>query len=207
MGDKEETDKMSKKSFNTKTLTKCAILSAAAWILMLFEFPLPVAPVFYKADFSEVAVLIGAFSMGPWAGVVIEGIKIVLNVLTTGTSTAYVGELANFIIGCAFVLPAAWIYHHNKTRKNAIIGLAAGTVLMALVGCVVNYFVLIPMYSTLYGLPLDAIIDMGRVIFPIIHDTFTFVCFAVMPFNLIKGIGVSVVTTLLYKHVSPILHA
>ena len=198
---------MSKKVFSTKMLTKCAILSAAAVILMLFEFPLPVAPVFYKADFSEVAVLIGAFSMGPLAGVVIEGIKIVLNVLFTGSSTAYVGELANFVIGCAFVLPAAWIYHHHKSKKSAVLGMVVGTVVMAVAGCVVNYFVLLPMYSSLYGLPMDTIIDMGRVIFPFIHDPFTFVCFAVMPFNLIKGFGVSLITALLYKHVSPLLHA
>lgn len=197
---------MSKTAFTTKVLVKCAILSAVAVILMMFEFPLPVAPSFYKADFSEVAVLLGGFSMGPLAAVVIEGMKILLNVLLTGSSTAYVGEFANFLIGCAFAVPASVIYFRHKTRKNALVGMAVGTLVMAAVGSVVNYVVLLPMYSTLYGMPMDVIIDMGRALIPLIDSRFTFVCFAVIPFNLIKGIGVSLVTALIYKRCSSLLH-
>ena len=100
------------RSEKTRTMVEIAMLSAIAVVLMLFEFPLPfIAPPFYELDFSEVPVLIGAFALGPWAGVIIEAIKILLNLVINGTITAFVGEIGNFIIGVAFVLPAALIYN------------------------------------------------------------------------------------------------
>ncbi len=207
VGEKEETmTVMSNSIFSTRSIAKCAILSAIAFILMFFDFPLPFAPSFYQLDFSELPVMLGAFAMGPMAGVVIEAVKVVLNLLFTGSDTAYVGELANFIIGVSFVVPAAMIYRHHKTKNNAIIGMVIGTICMTLMGCVFNYFILLPMYSVLYQLPMEAIIGMGQALIPLITDTFTFVCFAVVPFNIFKGIVISLITTLVYKHVSPLLH-
>ena len=117
------------------------MLSSVASILMLIEFPLPfIAPPFYQLDFSEIPVLIGAFSMGPMAGILIEMIKIILNLCINGTMTAGVGELANFVIGCALVLPAAFIYKRKKTKKAAIVGLVTGTVFMTIFGCFINSF-------------------------------------------------------------------
>lgn len=188
-------------------IAKIAILAAVSFILMMFEFPLPFAPSFYKLDFSEVGVLLGGFAIGPAAAVAIEGLKIVLNLLFTGTTTAYVGEFANFVIGCSFAVTASLIYRHHKTRKNALIGMTVGTVTMALVGSLVNALVLLPMYSVLYGMSMDTIIGMGSALIPAIHDIWTFVMFAVVPFNLVKGILVSVFVTILYKHVSPLLHS
>ena len=98
------------------------------------------------------------------------------------------------------------IYARHKTKKNAIIGMIAGTVCMTLIGCLFNYYILLPMYSTLYNLPMDAIIGMGQALIPVIKDTFTFVCFAVVPFNVVKGIVISIITMLVYKHISPLLH-
>lgn len=115
-----------------------AMMAAVAAILMLFEFPLPfLAPGFYELDFSEVPVLIGTFAMGPAAGVMIEFLKILLHLLFKGTSTAYVGELGNFIVGCFFLLPAGLLYLRHKTKTMAMAGLAAGTVLMTAAGCFV----------------------------------------------------------------------
>lgn len=188
-------------------IAKIAILAAVSFILMMFEFPLPFAPSFYKLDFSEVGVLLGGFAIGPAAAAAIEGLKIVLNLLFTGTTTAYVGEFANFVIGCSFAVTASLIYRHHKTRKNALIGMTVGTVTMALVGALVNALVLLPMYSVLYGMSMDTIIGMGSALIPAIHDIWTFVMFAVVPFNLVKGILVSVFVTILYKHVSPLLHS
>ncbi len=196
----------SRSRITTKTIARIAILGAIAFVLMLFEFPLPFAPSFYQIDLSEVAVLIGTFAMGPVEGVIIEALKIVLHILFHGTTTAYVGELANFIIGCAFIVPAGIIYKHHKTRKTAMIGMITGTLCMALAGSLINYFVLLPMYSTLYGMPMDTIIAMGTAIFPAVKNMFSFVCLCVVPFNLFKGAVVSVLTGILYKHVSPILH-
>lgn len=189
-----------------RTLAQIAMLGAVATVLMLFEFPIPfIAPPFYEIDFSEVPVLVGAFAMGPVAGIAIEAIKILLNFVINGTITAGVGELANFIFGCAFLLPAALIYRRNKTRKNAIIGMAVGTVVMTVAACIINALVLLPAYGAAFGMPVDAFVQMGTSINKAIDSLFTFAVLAVGPFNLIKGIAVSVIVLLIYKRIRMIL--
>ncbi len=189
-----------------KTITKIAIISAVATVLMLFEVPLWFAPEFYKIDLSEVAVLIGAFALGPIAGACIELIKVLLNFLLNGTITGGIGELANFIIGCAFILPASAIYRSNKKLSSAIWGMVAGTIVLCLVGSAMNYFVLLPVYASVFGMPVEALVAMGSAINPRITNLSSFVMLAVLPFNLIKGVVSSIITALLYKRVSPILH-
>ncbi|MCI6044474.1 ECF transporter S component [bacterium] len=194
------------KSTNVRTLVQIAMLAAVAAVLMLVEFPLPfIAPSFYELDFSEVPVLIGAFSMGPLAGAVIELIKILLNFVLNGTMTAGVGELANFLMGCAFIVPAGIIYKKHKTRKNALIGMVVGIVCMAAAGCILNGAVLLPAYGKAFGMPIEAFVEMGAAIVPAIDNIFTFCLFCVVPFNVIKGIVVSAITLLLYKHISRLL--
>lgn len=189
-----------------RTLAQIAMLGAVATVLMLFEFPLPfIAPPFYELDFSEVPILVGAFAMGPLAGVAIEAIKILLNFVINGTITAGVGEFANFILGCAFLLPASLIYRQKKTKKRAIIGMALGTVIMTVAGCVMNAFVLLPAYGAAFGMPVDAFIQMGTAINKSINSLFTFAVLAVGPFNLIKGILDSVIVMLIYKRIRVIL--
>ncbi len=195
------------KSKQINTLVKIAMLSAVATVLMLFEFPLPfVAPTFYELDFSEVPVLVGAFALGPIAGVIIEGMKILLNFLLNGTITAGVGEMANFVMGVVFVFPAALIYKKSKTRKSAIIGLLVGTMLLLIVGSLINIYVMIPAYGAAFGMPKEAFISMAAAIWPAIDSMAEFALYCVMPFNLIKCILVSGVTILIYKKLSPILH-
>ncbi len=190
----------------TRTMVEVAMLGAIAVILMLFEFPLPfLAPSFYELDFSEVPVLIGAFAIGPMAGVVIEAIKILLNLVINGTITGGVGELANFIFGVCYVLPAALIYKHKKTKKTAIIGMAAGTVVMVAAACFINVFFLLPAYGAAFGMPVEAFVEMAQAINSSIQDMTGFALLCVAPFNLLKGVLVAVITALLYKHISPIL--
>jgi riboflavin transporter FmnP len=191
---------------DTSTFAKIAVLGAIAFILMLMEFPLPFVPSFYKMDFSETAVLIGGFALGPGPGTIIEAIKIILNIMFTGTSTAYVGEIANFLIGISFMLPAVFIYQKNKTKANAIKGLAAGGLCMVIVGMLMNALILLPAYSYFYHMPMEVIIGMGTALIPLIKDRFTFVLFATTPFNIVKAVSVSVITMLLYKRISPLLH-
>ncbi|MEG0077565.1 ECF transporter S component [Anaerorhabdus sp.] len=194
------------KVFNIKTMARVAILAVIAFILMYFDFPIPfIAPGFYKIDLSEVAVLVGGFSLGPLAAVLIEGLKIILYMLFKPSSTAYVGEFANFIIGCSLVVPASAIYFKNKSKKNAFLGLAVGGLAMVIVGLLMNYFVLLPAYSFFFHMDLNMIVDMGRAIVPFINDKLTFVFFATTPFNLVKVIVVSGLTMVLYKHISPLL--
>ena len=190
---------------NTRKLVVTAMLASLATVLMLFEIPLPfIAPPFYEMDFSEVPVLIGAFSMGPGAGVIIEAIKILINLIMNGTDTGGVGEIANFVIGCAYILPAAIIYKKKKTKGNAILSMVVATITMAVLSVFINAYVMIPIYSAF--MPLDQIIQMGKDIVPLITNTLTFCVFCVAPFNIIKGVLVSVITTFIYKPLSRIIH-
>ena len=195
-----------KSKFTVRTLAQIGMLSAIAIVLMLFEIPLPFAPSFYEIDFSEVPVLVGCFAMGPWAGAMIELIKILLNLAINGTMTAGVGEFANFLIGCAFVIPAGIIYRKMHSRKGAIFGMVSGTLIMTILGCFLNAYLLLPAYSKAFELPMDALIGMGTAVNAHINGLLTFVVFAVAPFNLLKGVLVSLIVFLIYKKISPILH-
>jgi len=181
------------------------MFSAISGVLMYFEVPLWFAPSFYELDFSEIPVLICGFSMGPVAGVAAEFCKVLIKLFLKGTSTAFVGDLANFMVGCALILPATILYYRKKSKKMAITGLIVGTVVMTVFGSAFNGMYLIPKFSQLFGLPLEAIVGMGTAINPAISSVWTLVLFAVVPFNLLKGAIVSIVTLLLYKHISPIL--
>lgn len=196
-------EQIMKKLFTTKNLVLMAIFAALATVLMLLEFPLPfIAPSFYEIDLSEIPVLIGSFVMGPVAGVIMEAVKILLKLLIKGTSTAYVGDFANFVIGCCLVVPASVIYKKYKTKKGAFIGMLVGTVVMAVAGTIMNYFVLIPFYVKAFGMPLDAIIGMGAKINSLISNKWTFVLICVAPFNIVKGVIDSLITALVYKRIS-----
>ena len=187
-----------------RTIVQAGMLGAIAVVLMLFEIPLPFAPSFYEIDFSEVPVMIGTFAIGPVAGAAIELVKILLNFIINGTTTAGVGEVANFLIGCALVVPAGIIYRRKRTRTGAIIGMAVGTVFMTLIGCLLNAYVLLPVYATAFQMPIDALVAMGTAVNGSIDSLFTFVAFAVAPFNLLKGVLVSLIVFLIYKKISPV---
>ena len=182
-----------------------AMFSAVAALLMLIEIPLFFAPSFYKIDLSEIPVLICAFYLGPVAGVVTEMVKVLLKLLLKGTTTAFVGDFANFVVGCSLVLPASIIYHAKKSRKTAVIGMIVGTLVMTVFGSLFNGVYLLPKFSQLFGMPMDAIIAMGTQVNGAIHSVSTLVLFAVVPFNILKGIVVSLVTLLLYKRVEKLL--
>jgi Predicted membrane protein len=192
--------------FSAKGIAQVGILSAVSTVLMFIEIPLWFAPSFYKIDLSEIPVLIGSFAIGPLAGVVMELIKNLLNIVFRGTTTGGIGELANFLMGCAMVVPSAILYQRHKTKKHALIGLSVGTVCLVVVGCLLNYYVLLPVYASVFHMPIDALVQMGTAVNPSVNSLWTLVLLAVAPFNLIKGVLVSILTLLLYKHVSPILH-
>ena len=197
-GDKE-------RILTTRKIAMIGVFSAIAFVLMLFEFPLPFAPSFYELDFSEIPALIGAFAFGPVAGIMIETCKILLKVLVKGTSTAFVGDLANFVIGCSFILPASIIYMFKKTKKNALVASVIGTLILTVFGSMFNALYLLPAFSALYGMPLDVLVGMGTAVNKNITSVTTLVIFAVVPFNILKGSSVSLITMLIYKKLSPIL--
>ncbi len=195
-----------KEDFNTRTMVKISVLGVIALILMLLDFPLWFTPPFIKFDVSDVPSLIGAFALGPMAGVIIQFVKNLLKILVVGTNTAAVGELANFIVGSVFAYTAGLIYYKEKTFKNAIIGLIAGTITMTIVISVLNYYIMIPFYAKAFGMPLDKIVTISGAVNKYVVDLKSLIIYAIVPFNLLKGTVVSLVTILLYKRVSPILH-
>ena len=199
-----ETREKSKERIGVRGVVQIGMLSAIAIILMQFEVPLPFAPPFYKIDFSEIPVLIGCFVMGPLAGAIVELIKVILNVVISGTTTGGVGDIANFLIGCAMCVPAGMIYKKYHTRKSALAGMAVGTVFMTVIGCILNGYVLLPVYAKAFEMPIDALVAMGTAVNHSITSLSTFVIFAVAPFNLLKGVLVSFIVFLIYKKISPI---
>jgi riboflavin transporter FmnP len=196
-----------RKAFSsTHYLTYTAIFASLAGVLMFLEIPLFFAPSFYKIDLSEIPILICTFYLGPVAGVAAELAKIMVKLLLKGTSTAFVGDFANFVVGCSFVLPASIIYHARPGKRSALVGMVAGTLVMTVFGSAFNAIYLLPKFAALYGMPMEAIIGMGTKINPRITSVGTLVLFAVVPFNLLKGVIDSALTFLLYKRISPILH-
>ena len=180
-----------------------AICGAIAAVLHMLDFPLLfLAPEFYKLDFSELPVLLCGFYLGPSAAVFCEVIKIFLKLLLKGTTTAFVGDLANFVVGCSLVLPATVIYHTKKSKTSALWGCIAGTFVLTIIGSAFNAVYLLPKFSQLYGIPLDAIVGMGTAINAGITNITSFVMLAVAPLNLIKGTMISTLTILLYKKVA-----
>lgn len=193
------------KILTTKKIAMIGMFSAVAGILMLLELPMPFAPAFYKIDPSELPVLICGFAFGPVAGVLTEFIKIIIKLFFKPTSTAFVGELANFCVGCSMILPATIIYHVKKKKLTALIACVAGTLTMTIFGTLFNAVYLLPTFAVMYGMPLEALIAMGTALNENVTDVFTFVAFCVAPLNLLKGAAVSVITFALYKPLSPIL--
>ena len=191
-----------KRNSNTMfNLTRCGLLAAMAVILFYIEIPVVA---FYKLDLSTLPAILAGFAMGPLQGLAVIIIKDLVHLL--GTSTAGVGELADALMSCAFVIPASLIYRGSKSRKGALKAMLVGSVLMVITGVLVNYFILIPAYQVLMNLPLEVIIGMGQAVFGFIDTTVELVLAITAPFNILKAVVLSFVTYLLYKRVSPLLH-
>lgn len=189
------------KRVNVRYLTVTAMLSAVAYILMFLDFSVPFMPAFIKMDLSELPALIGSFAMGPLCGVVVCLIKNVLHLFIT--TTGGVGELSNFILGVAFVLPAGLIYKHKKNRKSALVGSLAGAAFMGIFSIISNYFLVYPVYYNF--MPEEVILAAYQAILPSVKNILQcLICFN-MPFTIVKGMFSVVITFLTYKHISPIL--
>lgn len=192
----------------TRTMVQIAMLGAVAGVLMNLEFPLPfLAPTFYQMDFSEIPTMIAAFAMGPVAAVLTELVKILVHLVTKGTMTAGVGDVANFIFGCTFVVPAGILYRMNgkKSRKNAVIGMAAGILLTTVAACFINAFVLLPAYGKAFGMPVQAFIEMGAAVHASVNNLLTFCILLLVPFNLFKYTVTGIIVFLIYKRIRVVL--
>lgn len=199
---KLEHDRTSEK---VRWIAKTGVLAAAAIVLMYLEFPLPLMPPFLKFDFAEVPALLGAFSMGPWSGLIIELIKNLTHL--PASQTAFIGELSNFIVCGGFVFVAGAIYQIHKTKRMALVSMLVATVAMAIFGVLVNYYINLPFYAKSMGFDLGAIIGVTQAVGnSLVTDMKTLLFFVFVPFNLFKGAVVSLIVMAVYKKISPLLH-
>jgi len=192
------------RAFSTSKLVKISILAAIGYILMFIAIPIPALfPDFLKIDISDLPVLLGGMALGPIAGIWIAFLKNLLQLVTGFSTTGGVGELANFIIGGSFVWIVSFIYSNKKNIKGVIIGLLLGIITMTIVGCISNYVLILPFYSTI--MPIDQVINMGSKINPLITNKITFILWIIAPFNLIKSSLISLITLPMYKKTEKIL--
>ena len=191
-----------------RRIASCAILSAMAAILMYFEISptlllLPF-PDFLKFDLSEIPVLIGTFALGPVWGVIIELIKNLIHLPASGTMG--VGELSNFLTGSIFVLTAGLIYRKIRTKKGAAVSMIIATIVLSAASVPVNYFINLPFYAKAFNFPLEAIIATSAKVNPLVKDTVSLLLAVFVPFNLIKGTVVGIVTFFVYKPISKLIN-
>ena len=195
----------STKFLTVSTLVKISILSAIGYILMFISVPLPMLfPKFLKIDISDLTALLGGISLGPMAGVTIAFLKNLLQFITGMSTTGGVGEFANFLIGGSFVFTVSYIYSKKRNIQGVIIGLVSGIVVMTMVGCIANYFIILPFYATI-GWSIDAVVSMGAAINPAIDSKMSFIIWMIAPFNILKSGLMSLLTLPMYKKTEKIL--
>lgn len=188
----------------TRVIVTVGLLSAIAFVLMYLEFQVPLFPSFLKFDFSDIPPLLASFALGPIYGIFVEIVKNVIHLPVS--QTGGIGEIANFIVGSIFVYTVGTIYKKNKSKKVALIAMLVGTIAMAFAGSILNYYVFLPLYQKIMGWPLSAIIGMGKAANSHIVDLKTLISYGIFPFNILKGLVLSLITFLIYKKLSPMLH-
>lgn len=189
------------KSFNLRQLLTITLMAVISFIIMFLEMPIPIFPEFLKIDLSDLPALITGLALGPVAGVLVELLKNMLHLLRT--TTGGVGELANFLVGAALIIPASFLYKKNPSSAKFTLGLVFGILLMGVVGGLANYFILLPFYQNF--MPMEAIVGLGSAVNPAIKDTFTLILYAIVPFNILKGAVVTLFAVALYKRVTPLI--
>ena len=188
------------------TLVKISILSAIGYILMFISVPLPMLfPEFLKVDISDLPALLGGIALGPMAGFTIAFFKNLLQFITGMSTTGGVGEFANFLIGGSFVFTVSYIYSKKRDVAGIIIGLISGIIVMTIVGCIANYFIILPFYSKI-GWSIDAVVAMGSAINPAINNKLSFVIWIIAPFNILKSGIMSLLTLPMYKKTEKIFN-
>lgn len=192
---------MNKKIFSVRKMTVTAVMAAVSFILMMLEFSTPFTPAFLKFDFSDLPALITAFALGPVWGAAVELIKNLLHMPFSHTSC--VGELANFIVGTAMVLPAGLIYRKSKTRGGALAACLFGAVVASVVSFPVNYFITYPFYSGF--MPMETIIGLYSAIIPAANTLVRALLIVNVPFTFAKCLCCTGITFAVYKRLSPVL--
>ena len=177
-----------RKKMNVRKYVLIGMMSSLAYVLMMLKFPIPPFPSYLKVDFSDIPALVAALILGPVAGILVELIKNILDYLITGSETGIpVGHFANFIAGISFILPTYFIYNKIKSKKGMAIGLTLSILIMTALLSLFNYFIMLPFYNALMKIPNDTTILRQTIIS------------AIIPFNLLKGIIISIIFTLVFS--------
>lgn len=182
--------------FSTKQIVIIGMLAALSYILMLLHFPVKYMG-FLEIEFSDIPAIVASFSFGPATGILIELIKNLIKAITAST-TGGSGEIANFIVSVGYVLPLGLIFHKAKFKHKTILACIAGTICMVLTGIVINYFITVPLYAKLFG-GEEAVIGACASVIPAIQSIGTVVILGITPFNIVKGILISILGVLCYK--------
>lgn len=199
---KQTTKTTTRTRIRVREMTFISLMGALSAVLMLFRFPLPFLPPFMSFDFSAIVEMIGGFMFGPVAAFLIIILKILLQLVMQGSKSVGTGELQNLILSCAYVLPAVLLYCTKKSKKRAIAGMGVGTVTVSIAAILSNIYLIIPFYAKLYGMKMEDIVAMCAAVNPAVKDTFSMVLLGIVPFNIIKYGVCSVLTLLVYKHLS-----
>ncbi len=176
------------KTNKTKMYVSIGVFSAIAFVLQVIGSMMNLTVGgFLEIEISDLPALIMALAFGPVAGIFTELVKNLLH--CTMTSTGFVGELANFVINGTLCAVAGLFYKRNKTRKGAVIALLFATLAMAVAGILANLFIMLPLY-------------MPTAPF---HVKWNLVLFTILPFNVVRGLALSLITFVIYKKISPII--
>lgn len=189
----------------TRRVAVGALMTAMATVLMYIEIPLPFMPSFLKYDLSEVPILIAAFAFGPLTAIVIELLKNLI-MLAISNSSMGIGQLANFAAGVAFAGSAGLVYRYMKSRKGALISMLIGTLVLSVTTPLLNYYVFLELYARFMGFSTEAIVGMTQAVNSLVIDKRSLIFFAFVPFNLFKGLTVSLITFIVYKPISKKIH-
>lgn len=195
----------SNKYMSARVIAQIGILATISYFLRFIELPLPIFPVFLKLDISDVPAVFGGLAMGPAAGFIILTIKNIMQIISGGSSTGGVGEIANLVIAGAYVVVVCMAYKKLRSKKGVIIGSIIGTIAMAITGAIIDYYVIFPLYAKIM-IPMEQIIQMGQIINPRVTDLYKFMIWLVIPFNIIKGVLTTIVILPLYEKMSKIIH-
>ena len=187
---------------NLKNMVLVSILGAISGVLMLFKFPLPIAPTFMKMDFSDSVLIIGGFLTGPVYSLIMIFIKWIVKIIITSTQTAYTGELSGLILNISFILPMSYFYRKNKTKKTAIMLMIIFSITTSIIAIITNVYMIFP----LYGLAGDAIVTPFKALFPFVDSVWQVMLISILPFNLMKIAINSIIALILYKKVSTFVH-
>ena len=201
----EKKKELENSRMKVKKIAFIGLMGAVSAVLMLLRFPIPFMPPFLSFDLSGVMEMMGGLMFGPLEALCIIVVKILLQLVMQGSMSLGTGELQNFILSSAYVLPAVLIYYRKKTKKSAIVGMAVSSIIVAVVAVITNLYLIIPFYVKLFGMSMDDIISMCSAVNPAMKDTMSLVIFGLVPFNLIKYGATSVVTFIIYKRLSGVI--